>query len=52
MPFSALGFNKASFRVPAIDEGFLFWGVANSFGVVKTIDAVLWENSNYFHARD
>jgi len=50
MPFSALGFDKASFRVPAIKEGeFLDWGVASSTGVARTVDTVLWENSDFFH---
>jgi len=27
----------------------LFWGVGGSFGVARTVDAVLWENSDFFH---
>jgi len=50
MPFSALGFDKASFRVPAIKEGgFLVWEVGSSMGVARTVDAVLWKNSDFFH---
>ena len=30
-------------------EGFLFWGVDRSFGVARTFDTVLWENSDFFH---
>jgi hypothetical protein len=46
-----LGFDGRSFRVLARvkEEGFLFWGVGGSFGVARTVDAVLWENSDFFH---
>ena len=50
MPFSALGFDKASFRVPARvkEGGFLVWEVGSSMGVARTVDTVLWENSDFF----
>jgi hypothetical protein len=27
----------------------LFWEAGSSFGVARIVDAVLWENSDFFH---
>ena len=29
-------------------RGFLVWGVGKTSGVARTVDAVLWENSDFF----
>ena len=29
--------------------GFLFWGVGSSMSVARTVDTVLWKNSDCFH---
>ena len=45
-----LGFDGESFRVPARvkEGGFLVWEVGSSMSVARTVDAVLWENSDFF----
>jgi hypothetical protein len=44
-----LGFDRASFRVPAIKEDSWFGGVGSSMSVARTVDTVSWKNLDFFH---
>ena len=49
-PVCEIGFDGRSFLVPGREkEGrFLVWEVGSRMSVARTVDTVLWENSDFF----